>query len=86
MTTAEKKGQELAESMSNFVNAHDMSPNAFIETVLRDHALLQARTIRLMLKTIFAMADNPRDSMQNADTIKGCKQIKDMFEGYIPNI
>ena len=68
-------GQELAKTMSGFVNSFSPDSKGFIETVMREHKTLQQSVIRLCFDLIRAMAKQDYVDGRNAASVAACQDI-----------
>jgi len=72
-------GQELAESVLNFVNGFNPNTYVFIETILCDHPTLQQSVIRLVFELLKAMSAQTYVDARNERAVEMCKRIVSQF-------
>ncbi len=73
---------ELYNKISTFVNGNRMYGKQVGEAMVKDHCLLQAYGVGLMLDMIKAMAENPYVRPQNEKAVKLCQEIMECVGEY----
>lgn len=79
---SQERAQELYKELSNFANGNRMYGKYVGEAMVKDHLLLQAYVVGIMLDMIKAMADNDYVRPQNEKAIKLCKLIIECIGDY----
>jgi hypothetical protein len=75
-------GKECAEALSLMINCNDkVNLNQFIETLRRDHKLLQDGEIKLLCKTL-KMFSEVRTDARNENAVTVAQKIVDTAEEY----
>ena len=75
-------GKECAEALSLMINCNDkVNLNQFIETLRRDHKLLQDGEIKLLCKTL-KMFSEVRTDARNENAVTVAKKVVDTAEEY----
>jgi len=73
--------EELAETITDFVNSYSHDKKAFIEALFRQHRTLQQSTIRLFLEVIEAAAEPEyRTDGRNENTKQICQEVVQGFK------
>lgn len=73
--------EELAETITDFVNNFGCDHEAFIKALFNDHRTLQQSTIRLFLQVIEAAAkEEYRTDLRNEGAKKTCQEIMEAFK------
>lgn len=73
--------EELAETITDFVNNFGCDHEAFIKALFNDHRTLQQSTIRLFLQVIEAAAkEEYRTDLRNERAKKTCQEIVEGFK------
>lgn len=73
--------EELADTITDFVNSFGSDNKAFIEAFKKQHRTLQQSTIRLFLETVEAVADQSyRTDGRNEASHEVCKQVVEGFK------
>ena len=82
MSSSAERATELYQHISRFVNSDRAYSNMVGDEMIRDHPLLQAYNVGLLLDMIKVMAENPYVTAQNAKAVNKCKQIMECVGEY----
>ena len=74
-----KTGKDMMGELSNFVNNMGHDSEGFVNQFTREHRTLQQSTIRLMLKTVEAMAETKNYDGRNEGSVEVCNQLVNGF-------
>lgn len=79
---AHEAAEELYAAISSFVNGYRCYTEDVGKELIRDHPLLQAYVVGLMLDMIQAMAEHDYVTPQNEAAVELCKKIMDAVGEY----
>ena len=78
----ERVGKEGYDHISQFVNGNRCYSKHFAANITRDHPLLQAYVVGLMIDMITAMASNRYVDARNERAVKLCREITEFIGEY----
>lgn len=82
MESPAERAVALYKHISQFVNGDRAYTKMISDELCKDHLLLQAYVVGLMLDMIKAMAENPYVRAQNEKAVKLCQEIMEVVGDY----